>query len=74
MNKYMKGIKVPSWVRWIAVDANGEEWGYAKKPTIEEENIFFSGSWDEGETECMCLCIGDAPKNWKEELYKWDWE
>jgi len=76
MDKYLTGIKVPDWVKWIAVDKDGSEYGYKFKPHYSR--VF--GSWTNRHTEytnpiewCF-IGVGKPPKNWKEELYTWDYE
>ena len=67
-------VHVPSWVRWIAVDANGEVRGYKYKPLHGKG--FSYGQWT---TDFAGMAYGNhcflykglKPKNWKTELYAW---
>ena len=33
LEEVTRGVTLSSWARWVAVDADGEVWGYQKKPT-----------------------------------------
>ena len=74
-DKYLTGIKVPHWVRWIAVDGDGVEYGYRNKPEpLEDEYANWwseTGEFHEGK-DSILLTEGEPPKNFKEELYKWE--
>ncbi len=69
MNNKFKPEEVPDWVRWIAVDKNGECWGFENKPKI---SLGFPSMWDvymAGNTSK--LYHGEPPKDWRDELYTW---
>jgi len=70
MNTMNVNIVVPDWVNWIAVDKNGDCYGFNMKPN----NIDASNEWgDYGNIslEFVRLYMGKPPKNWKDELYTW---
>ncbi len=78
MDKYLTGIDVPGWVRWIAVDANGSVWGFSKEPEKCAIGSEWSNSkWDEemGIGKCpVHLYKGKPPKDFTQELYRWGYE
>ena len=69
MDKYLTGIKVPHWVRWIAVDGDGDTRGFRTKPFTNK----FIDVWNVASSfeRSEFLHKDKPPKNWKEELYHW---
>ena len=67
MNTMKVEIEVPDWVNWMAVDENGNVYGYSCKPKIYIED----GYWHCMKGTSERLYNGKSPKNWKEELYQW---
>ena len=61
-------VDVPDWVNWMAVDADGDCFGYENKPTTSMADHWW-GQKSEGRYER--LYSGNTPKNWKDELYTW---
>ena len=37
MQEVIGDVVLSDWARWVAVDANGEVWEYAKKPVITDD-------------------------------------
>lgn len=66
---------VPHWVRWIAVDRDGDCWGFSAKPIYNAEfgNGFEYGKWDTKSlrSEACLLYCGKPPRNPESELYTW---
>jgi len=64
-------VEVPSWCRWMAVDANGALWFYKRKPTYSSKY----DAWLETDTNVATMSdiAGNIkpPKDWKQELYTW---
>jgi len=69
MNTMKVEVVVPDWVNWIAVDENGEVWGWEKEPS--QYNCNSHSFWDAGYGMSSRLYNAPPPKNWKEELYTW---
>lgn len=65
MNKMKVEIVIPEWIRWIAVDKNGDVFGYDEKPRRVENKEWYA------ECRLTKLYSGSPPKNWKDELYTW---
>lgn len=58
-------VKLPSWVKWKAQDANGAWWGYSVEP------LEFSKGWYENEVgQRIKLEHTHANPNWKNSLTK----
>jgi len=73
MDKYLSGIDVPNWVRWIAQDGDGIWWMYSLKPKIKGDRL--SERWyPQQHGDWLPMHEGKPPKNWEEELYRWDYE
>ena len=60
-------IDVPSWVNWMAVDYNGDCFGYEVKPTTSMADQW----WGNRSGRYQRLYSGNKPKNRKDELYMW---
>ncbi len=67
MNNKFKPEGVPDWVRWIAIDKDGECWVYDSKPHIEETRWY--GSIYMGKSKFMYQA--ESFKDWRDELYTW---
>ena len=67
MNKFNPKA-VPHWVRWIAQDKDGKWWGYKTKPKAGY-TLWIPKSIN----MCKGLYTSKPSKNWREELYKWDY-
>jgi hypothetical protein len=58
-----KHLTIPSWVRWIAQDANGNWWGYSVEPLAHDQG------WYENEVGDCVLLRRDPPNaGWQETL------
>lgn len=56
---------IPTWVRWIAQDENGNWWGFSVEP------LEHSSGWYENEVGKYALLLKDEPNhNWKQSLKK----
>lgn len=64
-------VRVPNWVRWMAVDKTGALWFYQHKP-ISSTNY---EAWLELAKHTFSLSdlagFIKPPKDWKQELYTW---
>jgi len=63
-------VEIPTWCRWMTVDANGSLWIYSKKP-IQHSSY---PAWIEseiGNTQSDFLGSIKPPKDWKQEIYTW---
>ncbi len=72
MNNKFKPEEVPDWVKWIAVDKDGECWGFEMKP---EHRNNCPNTWDNIVNEnssAIHLYTGKPPKDLKDELYTWE--
>lgn len=47
-----KEYKVPNWVNWVAMDADGEWYGYKEKPVLG----FYAGVWGDRSIERYFIC------------------
>ncbi len=69
MNNKFKPEEVPDWVRWIAVDKDGECRGYELEP-----EKWMHIKWRAVSTvisPSIFLYIGKPPKDWRSEIYTW---
>lgn len=63
---------VPSWCKWIAVDKDGDAYGFKNKPVILiKSNLWALALKEGGLSKFKKLYKDKPPKNWKEELYTW---
>jgi len=49
--------KVPEWVNWIAMDANGLWCGYSQKPYMDMDALI----WSEADTGSSWICLHGRP-------------
>jgi len=68
MNILKAEIVVPDWVNWIAVDSDGDAWGYSAEPFRSKS---LQGVWNIYRADSVMLYSGKPPKNFKDELYTW---
>lgn len=60
-------VDVPYWVNWMAVDDDGDCFGYENKPSLSMADHW----WGNRSGRYVRLYSGNTPKNWKDELYTW---
>ena len=58
-------VVIPDWVNWIAQDKDCCWWEYETKPELT------SNCWDA--FRGSYLYQGKPPKDFTQELYKWEW-
>ena len=58
--------KVPDWVRWLAMDADGTCWGYEAEPNQQDNG------WYENEVgRIVRLGQTEPPSDWEATLSAW---
>jgi hypothetical protein len=57
---------VPVWVEWVAMDENGDVWGYSKKPDMYEQSFDLIGAIGGRMTFRMVY----KSDNWRDSLTK----
>ncbi len=68
MSTKFKPEKVPSWVRWIAQDADGWWWGYKYKPVLH--TLIWDCKTPYG-SDRIELHKSKPPKDFTKQLYSW---
>jgi hypothetical protein len=68
-------VKVPHWVKWIAVDRNGEVFGYRNEPVKSKHGQYWVVDEKQSSISCapqdVFLYAGYRPHRWRQELYTW---
>jgi hypothetical protein len=68
-------VDIPSWVTYIAQDADGEWYGYRMKPVIDNDMWLAIGKAAASLALIqIALICGPAPADFTEELYQIDFE
>lgn len=66
MNTCTFEVPIPDWVNWIAQDEDCRWHGYENEP---QQLI---GEWGDNRGKWIELVKGTHPKNWKQELYRFE--
>lgn len=62
-------IEVPDWVKWVAIDKNGDVCGFSNRPKIRR-NPDYVPMWYEFAGNSMRIAKTNNPADWTKELYK----
>lgn len=70
--KTYKGVELPEWAEWVAMDAGGAVYVYESKPVLHRVRFEWTDKSGEGKVECVSedIDLWDDFKDWKDSLIK----